>query len=92
MALAMLASFDPEDLRRVPQWRLFPLSDESSYGEMFKAVKQVVDGCISPYSSTNSSTHAEPDFLSDTGWKAVGMYSHLFSRTHACLLMAIINT
>ncbi len=69
----MLASFNPEDLPGVPSWQIYPLSDISSYGEMWKAVRQVVDGCISPYFSTNSSTLADPNFPSDTGWKAVGM-------------------
>lgn len=73
MAIVSLSCFEPEELPGVPPWRLFPKGDVSNYGNIWTAVRNIANNCISEYATANT-TLASPSlqFVSDTGWDAVG--------------------
>lgn len=75
MAIVMLAIFRPEELPGVPASRLFSLMDVASYSNVWNAVKQVKDQCISAYLAVNetmSESGGGMNFRSQTGWSAIG--------------------
>ena len=73
MAIVSLSAFVPEELPGVPYWRLFPKSDISSYAQIWKAANNIAANCISKVMALgNVSEPTDPNFLSDTGWDAVG--------------------
>ena len=75
MAIVMLAAFHPEELPGVPSHRLFGLMDVASYQDVWNAVKQVKDNCISVYlavNGTKSESGGGMNFRSQTGWSAIG--------------------
>lgn len=76
MAIVMLAAFYPEELPGVPGSTLFALMDVASFNDAWKAVKQVMDKCISKYLLTNETTMQEGgggmNYRSETGWSAIG--------------------
>ena len=75
MAVVMLASFHPEELPGVPASSLFALTEVASYADAWRAVKRVMDNCISKYLASNETTPESGggmDFRSQTGWSAFG--------------------
>ncbi|KAM0804324.1 hypothetical protein BDR22DRAFT_594467 [Usnea florida] len=74
MAIVMLVAFFPEELPGVPASRVFPLVDVASFSDVWEAVKQVNDNCLSRYLTANETTHNSGGlkFRSQTGWSAVG--------------------
>lgn len=75
MAIVMLAAFHPEELPGVPASRLFRLMDVASYSDVWNAVKEVKENCISVYLTANgtmSESGGGMNFRSQTGWSAVG--------------------
>ena len=75
MAIIMLAAFYPEELPGVPPSKVFPLEDVASYDDVWKAVKQVKDNCISRYLTANETRHSSGglSYRSQTGWSAIGV-------------------
>lgn len=74
MAIASLGAFEPEDLPGIEPWQLFPKSDISSYGKIWGAVRNIDHNCISPFLGANESSGlSESNFISQTGYDAVGM-------------------
>ena len=75
MAIVMLAAFFPEELPSVPPSRVFSLTDVASYNDVWNAVRQVMDNCISKYLAINKTiqeSKGEVNFRSQTGWSAFG--------------------
>lgn len=75
MAIVMLASFQAEDLPGVPSSRQFTLTDVASYADVWSAVKQVMENCISKFLATNETIQESGsglNFRSLTGWSAFG--------------------
>ena len=75
MAIVMLAAFLPEDLPGVPPSRVFSLMDVASYNDVWNAVKQVMNNCISKYLAINETIpeiKGGVKFTSQTGWSAFG--------------------
>lgn len=77
MAIASLSTFETEELPGVPEWRLFPKSDVSSYGKMFTAVRDIADNCLSKYLAADGSPKPGLQFVSQTGWEAVGTQAQI---------------
>lgn len=75
MAIVMLAAFFPEELPGVPPSRVFSLTDLASYNDVWNAVRQVMDNCISKYLAINTTipeSKGGANFRSQTGWSACG--------------------
>ena len=75
MAIVMLVAFFPEELPGVPSSRVFSLMDVASYNDVWNAVRQVMDNCISKYLAINETTTESKggvNFRSQTGWSAFG--------------------
>ena len=75
MAIVMLVAFFPEDLPGVPSSRVFSLTDVASYNDVWDAVKQVMNNCISKYLTINETipeSKGGVSFRSQTGWSAFG--------------------
>ena len=74
IAIASLSTFSPDEIPGIEPQNPFPESDVSSYGEIWTAVKDITNNCISPYLySRADSVPGNLTFVSDTGWSAVGM-------------------
>ena len=77
MAIVMLVTFYPEELPGIPPSRTFSLMDVASYMDVWNAVRQVMDNCISRYLATNETMQeigGNISFRSQTGWSAIGMF------------------
>ena len=75
MAIVMLVAFFPEELPGVPPSRVFDLTDVASYNDVWDAVRQVMDNCISKYLAINETIPESKgglNFRSQTGWSAFG--------------------
>ena len=75
MAIVMLVAFFPEDLPGVEPSRVFSLMDIASYNDVWNAVKQVMNNCISKYLGINETIAERKEgltFTSQTGWSAFG--------------------
>lgn len=80
MAIVMLATFFPGELPGVPPSRVFGLMDVASYNDVWNAVKQVMNNCISKYLAFNETvqeSNGRVNFRSQTGWSAFGTLHHL---------------
>ena len=77
MAVVSLSAFDPAEIPGIPSWRLFPKSDESSYAQIWAAVRNVAYNCLSKFLTADdnpSQLSAGLKFVSDTGWDVVGEF------------------
>lgn len=88
MAIVMLVAFYPEELPGIPPSTVFSLMDVASYADVWNAVREVMDNCISRYLATNETMQESGggiNFLSQTGWSAIGTLHILkpFSQTFA---------
>ena len=75
MAIVMLATFNPNELPGVQPSALFSLMDIASYNDVWNAVRQVLDNCISKYLAVNETMQESgrgTNFLSRTGWSPIG--------------------
>ena len=75
MAIVMLVAFFPEELPGVPPSSVFSLMDIASYNDVWNAVRQVMDNCISKYLGINETIPERKEglnFRSQTGWSAFG--------------------
>lgn len=75
MAIVMLVAFYPEELPGIPPSTVFSLMDVASYADVWNAVREVMDNCISRYLATNETMQESGggiNFLSQTGWSAIG--------------------
>ena len=78
MAVVSLSFFNPEEVPGIPPWRLFPVSDQASYAQIWAAVRNVAYNCISEYLATGDKAQlSNLKFVSDTGWDAVGKTTYL---------------
>ena len=80
MAIVMLSNFYPGELPGEDPTTIYSIRDFATYHDVWNAVKQVKDNCISRYLAINQ-TMREPggrvNFRSQTGWSAVGtMHRH----------------
>lgn len=75
MAIVMLAAFYPNEVPSIPSSKVFPREDVASYEDVWKAVKQVMDNCISRYLTASETRHDTGGlkFRSQTGWSATGV-------------------
>ena len=75
MTIVMLAAFFPGELPGVPPSRVFPLEDVASFSDVWEAVKEVKDNCLSRYLTANETRQniGGLNFISQTGWSAVGV-------------------
>lgn len=88
MAIIMLAAFHPGELPGVPAHKLYGLMDVASYSDVWNAVKQVKDNCISVYVAVNETMSESGEginFRSQTGWSAIGMCAFLTKSTSRLL-------
>ena len=75
MAIVMLSAFQPGELPGVPPSRAFSPMDVASYNDVWNAVRQVMDNCISEYLAIDKTTpkiRGAINFRSQTGWGAFG--------------------
>ena len=75
MAIASLSSFYPYEIPEISPLRVYPTSDVATYEDVWRAVKEVANHCISPFfaaGATQSSKSPNLRFVSDTGWDVVG--------------------
>ena len=80
MAIVMLSAFDPMDLPGSQPSRMFGRTDMASYSDVWNAVKQVMNNCISEYlavDKTTSKSGGGANFRSQTGWSAFGTLYYL---------------
>ena len=75
MAIVMLASFFPGEIPGIPPSRVFTLMDIASYIDVWNAVKDIMDNCISKYFAFNETAQdggGRIEFTGGSGWSAIG--------------------
>ena len=75
MAIVMLVAFFPEELPGIRPSKVFSLTDVATYNDVWNAVRQVMDHCISKYLAINKTIPEGKgglNFRSQTGWHAFG--------------------
>lgn len=74
MAIVSLSTFFPYEIPGISPLRVYPTSDVATYEDVWRAVKNIANNCISPFFAANSNISRIHNlkFVSDTGWDSVG--------------------
>ena len=75
MTIASLSNFFPYELPEISPLRVYPTSDIATYEDIWQAVKNVANNCISPFFAAGAAQSLESSslqFVSDTGFGVTG--------------------